>query len=315
VSPQQGSDSRAGDEAGEQGSDDGVGGRLALRGALKADQEDLPDDLFSAVAKELEALVKRGENRFPEARPCDGDTDAGARLVDRVMGETRRLTAQLHGIVQSETMTRHRTARRGRRLSAPHLHRVAVGDDRVFDRIEERRAPNTAIHLLVDMSGSMDPPKCTLAMDAALALALALESMRGVSLAATAFPHVEWHSDNANAVTAMLLRGQSVRARAGAFVQRARGGTPLTAALWFTAAELLAASEPRKVAIVLTDGEPNDRHSAWDIVQRMAAAGIETVGIGIFYEVSWLFPTHVTISRLNQLKPELMRIARQLLIA
>jgi Mg-chelatase subunit ChlD len=308
----------ADDDAGGANTGPGAGPDV-LRAVLEAKESDLPGDLFAQVAKALEAHVSRNpwgetQNLFPEGRLFDGCAATGARLVDQVTGESRRLVAQLHGIVQSETMTRHRTARRGRRLSAGHLHRAAVGDDRIFARSEERKAPNTAMHLLVDMSGSMEAPKCTLAMEAALALALAMESMRGVSLAATAFPHTEWEVDEANAVTVMLRRGQRVRSRAGAFAQWERGGTPLTEALWFVAAELLAASEPRKAAIVLTDGDPENRASALEMVQRMTAAGIEVIGIGIFHDASWLFPRHVSISALDQLKPELMRIGRQLLI-
>jgi cobaltochelatase CobT len=315
VPHRQGSDGGTDDDGGGHG--DGAGGQSALQAVLGAKESDLPEDLFAAAARELEQRVQRdtygrSPNLFPAAVPFEGDQRLGGELVNRVTGESRRLMAQLHGIVQAETMTRHRTVRRGRRLSAPHLHRAAVGDDRIFSRKDERRAPNTAIHLLVDMSGSMAEPKCTLAMEAALALGLALESIPGVSLAATAFPDVEGDD---NAVTVMLRRGQVVRSAAGAFVQQPRGGTPLTEAAWFAAAELLAAEEPRKVLIVLTDGDPNDRSSASDIIQRMSMAGVEVIGIGIFHDASWLFPTHLMIRDLAQLKPELMRIARQLLIA
>lgn len=73
-------------------------------------------------------------------------------------------------------------------LSPSHLHRVAVGDSRVFARKEQRVAPNTAIHLLVDLSGSMVGGKDGVALEAAMALALALEPITGVSRAVTAFP-------------------------------------------------------------------------------------------------------------------------------
>jgi cobaltochelatase CobT len=308
----------SGDEANGHNTPDGAGGasQAALRAVLDADESDLPDDLFGAVKRELEGAAQRSLdgrslNLLPKALPFEGSRLHGERRYQAVRGESRRLTTQLHGIVQAETMTRHRTARRGRRLSKAHLHRAAVGDDRIFAKSDQRRAPNTAIHLVVDMSGSMSPPLCDLAMEAAMALALALEPIKGVSTAVTAFPHVDLEF---NAVTEVLRRGQSVRPHAGAFVQAQRGGTPLTEALWFCAAELLAADEPRKVAIVLTDGDPYDAATAADIVQRMDAAGVEIIGIGIGHDASWLFPNHLMIFGLGQLKHELIGVARQLLI-
>jgi cobaltochelatase CobT len=324
ASGEEDADSGDGDDAGagdSNGGGDGAGGREALQAVLDADRGDVPEDLFEQVARELEGMGSTNDagvpiDLLPEAMDFYGDPYEGGQMVGDVAAESRRLITQLQGVVQSETQTRHRTVRRGRRLSTAHLYRAGVGDSRIFERSEERKAPNTAIHLLVDMSDSMSWTGIDrVAMEAALALALALESMPGVSVAATAFPHITENVVPLNQVTVILRRGETVRRKAGSFVQGGRGGTPLTGALWFAAAELLAAQEPRKVAIVLTDGVPNDRPSALDIVGRMTAAGVEVIGIGIDQDVSWLFPTHLSIRRIEELRPELMRIARKLLIA
>jgi cobalamin biosynthesis protein CobT len=73
-------------------------------------------------------------------------------------------------------------------LSSNHVHRVSVSDCRVFVHKDHRIAPNTALHLLVDLSGSMVGGKDLVALEAAMALAHALEPIQGVSRAVTAFP-------------------------------------------------------------------------------------------------------------------------------
>ena len=192
-----------------------------------------------------------------------------------------------------------------------HLHRVAVGDSRVFVRKEQRVAPNTAIHLLVDLSGSMAGGKDRVALDAALALALALEPISGVSAAVTAFPGLSGVDDR---VTRILAHGERVSDRAGAFVQAGRGSTPMTGALWHAAADLLPRREERKVILVLTDGEPDDWDSAADIIGKAGVAGIELIGIGIQQDVDRLFPVAIRIDDIRDLKTELFRVAERLLL-
>ena len=141
------------------------------------------------------------------------------------------------------------------------------------DRIkDQRQAPNTALHLLVDLSGSMARGQDCIALDAAMALALALEPIQGVSTAVSAFPSTQGQDTQ---VTRLLGHTERVASHAGAFVQRARGGTPMTGALWYAAADLLARTEDRKVLLTLTDGVPNDVPSALDLINRAAQAGIE----------------------------------------
>ena len=242
-------------------------------------------------------------------------------MLARVQSESAKLRVRLQGLVQAHEMTKRRTVRHGRALSQSALHRVAVGDDRIFVRKEQRIAPNTALHLLVDLSGSMLRPVVTptgmrrryqIALDAGMALALALEPLRGVSCAVTAFPALNGRVDT---VTRILSHGDRVGRRAGAFVQGPRGDTPMTGALWFAAADLLARREPRKVLVVLTDGDPDDHDSAVEMVRRATAAGIEILGVGIAKDTAHLFPVAVVIQDIAHLKDRLFGIAERLLLS
>lgn len=287
-------------------------GSQALAQALNASSGDLPGDLFEAVAETLSAEATLSPTLLPTLETFAGNPRQGQVAIKRVRTHSASLTARLQGLVQAHNLTRVRTTRRGRALSPAHLHRAGVGDPRIFRVKDHRSAPNTALHLLIDLSGSMAGAKAQLALDAAMALALALEPISGVTSAVSAFPGISGYDER---LTGILAHGQPVAARAGAFVQGARGGTPMTGALWYGAADLLARPEPRKVLLTLTDGVPNHFSSALDLVTRASAAGIECIGIGIQTDVDGLFPTAIRIQAMTDLKAELFRIAQSLLLS
>jgi cobaltochelatase CobT len=243
------------------------------------------------------------------------------RLLARVQAESARLSARLQGLVQASRMDRPRPVRSGRRLDTRRLHRVAVADERIFARRAHRIAPDTAVHLLVDLSGSMHTTvhrsdgsittRTESALESALALALALDRIPGVTVAATALPGTAGRPDR---VTRMVRHDQSPRACAGAFIQAARGGTPMAQALWYAAADLLACREERRMVVVLTDGEPDDPPEVLRLLALCRQAGIETVGVGIGIRVQHLFPTAIEVSEAKDLKRELFGVAERLLV-
>ncbi|MFE8032226.1 VWA domain-containing protein [Thiohalocapsa marina] len=286
--------------------------RRALQQVLSATDADLPEDLFASVARVLNGRNRDPATLLPAAEAYAGDPRSGRMTLDRVKGQSAKLAARLQGLIESRTLERSRAGRRGRALSPSHLHRAGVGDPRVFRVWEQAIAPNTALHLLVDLSSSMSAGRDAIALDAAAALALALEPVKGVSRAVTAFPSLQGHDDK---VTRILTHGERVATRVGAFVQRGRGDTPMTGALWFAAADLLARRETRKVIITLTDGQPDDVRSAAELIERAGAAGIEMIGVGIAVDVGRLFPIAVRIDAVADLKTALFGIAEQLLLS
>ena len=300
---------------------DGSDQRDALAAVLSADADDCAGDLFTEVGKLLgtEACATT-KVRLPLPEDYVGNALAGMRLLARVQAESARLSARLRGLVQASRMDRPRPVRSGRRLDTRRLHRVAVADDRIFARKAHRIAPNTAVHLLVDLSGSMGTtvhrrdgtaaPRAESALESALALALALDGIPGVTVAVTAFPGRAGRPDR---VTRMVQHGQSPRACAGAFIQAARGGTPMAQALWYVAADLLACREERRMVVVLTDGEPDDPPEVLRLLALCRQAGIETVGVGIGIRVQHLFPTAIEVTEAKDLKRELFGVAERLL--
>lgn len=283
----------------------------AVAQTLSADADAFPEDLFTQLAAVLGTHSQASPTLMPTFARGEGPEDQGQVLLQQVRTHSATLTTRLQALVESQTRRRSRIVRAGRHLSGAQLHRAAVGDPRLFRRTDARPAPNTALHLLVDLSSSMRGDRDGLALEAAMALALALEPIRGVSRAVTAFPD---HQGQATEVTQLLAHGERVARRSGAFVQVGRGSTPMTGALWFAAADLLARPEPRKVLLTLTDGVPDHLDSAQALIRQAATAGIEVIGIGIARDVGGLFPVAMRIDDIAALKTALFEVAEQLLL-
>ncbi|WP_295401714.1 VWA domain-containing protein, partial [uncultured Thiocystis sp.] len=289
-----------------------------LQQVLEAGEYDLDQDLFETAKTLLETESRRNghQTMLPIGEEASLLCSAGKRLLHDVQGESRALTARLQGLVQSARMDRPYAGHQGKKLVAHRLHRAGVGDSRLFVRKTERTAPNTAVHLLIDLSGSMgnyygSESQSDIAQKSALALALALDTIQGVSVAVTAFPG--FHGED-ETVSRLIQHGQRPARRAGAFLQQPRGSTPLTQALWYTAADLLQRQARKRVILVMTDGKPGDVIGATNIIEQCQATGIEIAGIGIKIDVSWLFLRHIQIDSPADLKKTLFGLAEQFLV-
>lgn len=293
-----------------------------LQTLLSADDSDIDQDLFESLKSALSLAAENGsELLMPSGLEPPMDDQGGTFLLRKVQGESGKIRAALQGLVQSQTLNRSQHACRGRRMDGKRLHRLPLGETKLFQRKQVKAAPNTAIHLLLDKSESMGyqvtdsqgqpiGSRMPIALEATLALALAFEGIPGVNPGVTAFPGS--HDDS---VFRLLEHGQRVNARTGAFSLAATGSTPMTEAIWFAAASLLRCREPRKVLMVMTDGQPNDTLSTLELLQRCRDSGIETVGVGLGLDVSHLFPIAVTINDLSELRAQLFDLSKALLLA
>ncbi|UTW11975.1 VWA domain-containing protein [Marinobacterium rhizophilum] len=284
---------------------------------LSAGEGAFTADLFTQIATLLQAEAQQhqGAMAFNMPRPelaQPGDPD----ILQRTAGESARVRARLRGLVQSSQDNRPHAKHQGRQIDHNRLARSRTGESRLFLTRSNRVAPNAAVHLLVDVSGSMAKTSADsgrkyyqIANEAALALTLALEGIPGVSTAVSFFPGCV--EDVAMAVRPR----QSVRREAARFAQTPRGCTPLAPAMWFAANDLLRQKEKRKLIIVLTDGEPDDWNAAHDIVNRCHRSGFELLGIGIqTRSVERFFPSSLVINDLTDLQRELFNVTKNLLL-
>ncbi len=223
---------------------------------------------------------------------------------ERVVHETAAVQRTLAQVFQAQKRVEVAHSSRGRRINPRRLSRVAMGKADIFRHKHRQEAINTAVEVLVDASESMmwGDDLLTPAKESALALAQAIENLPGCSCGVLMFP--SWTDNGEIAV----LGVKAPEERVSATLQQGRwefgtyGGTPLAQSLWPCAIRLATRLEERKVLIVLTDGDPNDSVAAMEMLERIRASGIETVGIGIqTMAVESLFPEHRVINDVAEL--------------
>lgn len=310
-------DSSAMGDAAETGDSDNADQADNLRQALEASAAQFEPDTFAQVAEVLSEQAEGHQGVTPLSLPQAEQAMLGDEAILTLSAsESAQIRARLRGMVQSSQDNRNHAKRHGLRVATHRLAASQAGESRLFIQRQPRIAPNAAVHLLVDISGSMGKPigegnrkYFHVANEAALALAMALEGIPGVVPAVSYFPGI--HQE----VSIALLPKQSVRHRAACFDQKPRGCTPMAQAMWFAANSLLAQKQKRKLMIVLTDGDPDDWAATHDIVDRCRRSGFELLGIGIqTRSVEKFFPQSIVINDVKDLKRELFEVTQQLLI-
>ncbi len=288
-----------------------------LRQALEASATQFEPDTFAQVAEVLSEQAEGHQGVTPLSLPQAEQAMLGDEAILTLSAsESAQIRARLRGMVQSSQDNRNHAQRHGLRVATHRLAALQAGESRLFIQRQPRIAPNAAVHLLVDISGSMGKPigegnrkYFHVANEAALALAMALEGIPGVVPAVSYFPGI--HQE----VSIALLPKQSVRHRAACFDQKPRGCTPMAQAMWFAANSLLAQKQKRKLMIVLTDGDPDDWAATHDIVDRCRRSSFELLGIGIqTRSVEKFFPQSIVINDVKDLKRELFEVTQQLLV-
>ena len=310
-------DSSATADVAETGDSDNSDQADNLRQALEASAAQFEPDTFAQVAEVLSEQAEGHQGVTPLSLPQAEQAMLGDEAILTLSAsESAQIRARLRGMVQSSQDNRNHAKRHGLRVATHRLAASQAGESRLFIQRQPRIAPNAAVHLLVDISGSMGKPigegnrkYFHVANEAALALAMALEGIPGVVPAVSYFPGI--HQE----VSIALLPKQSVRHRAACFDQKPRGCTPMAQAMWFAANSLLAQKQKRKLMIVLTDGDPDDWAATHDIVDRCRRSGFELLGIGIqTRSVEKFFPQSIVINDVKDLKRELFEVTQQLLI-
>lgn len=192
----------------------------------------------------------------------------------KALAETTGLRYRLQGMLQAMRMRDTAPSRHGR-LCPSTLYRVFVGNPRLFRSDAPTPAVNTAVHLLVDCSGSMVGKPIRHARQCCFAIANALKAVPGINLGVTTFPA----QGETYSVTPVLEHGKPFR-DAG-FLFETTGSTPLTEALLWATQELCRQPEPRKILIVLTDGSPDNPVTCRQAIAEVSRF-IELYGLGIW---------------------------------
>lgn len=344
------SDSEGDSGSGEAGSDEGAdsasdsaasgsglskGQALAVRRVLEAKEKTIQSADLSRIGRRL---TRAAEGTQPTewgpttisapAKSSSFDRGGADRSQERELGAERLKKARaesvkarraLTGIVEAKTRCGAYTANSGRRLQAAGLSRLAAGSTHVFERREVALGVDTAVAILLDLSGSVGYGEDA-AIRASLALKVALESIPKVSSCLTVFPaqtSVRLESfEPCMQVVPFGVRSERCVEDIGALFSN--GGTPLAPTLLKTAVELSGRKEAKKVVIVITDGEIDDEASA--VLKRFDKSDIILAGIGIgiiresrrrFEED---FKINVILHDFDRLQEVLMDLARRIMV-
>ncbi len=283
-----------------------------LKALLDAPGDALPGNLGSVLAQAI-----------TEAAPGDGKDALRVAVVGHKpllpLSEQERkdalrastaLQARLHGLLQASTLVRCATGRRGR-LDTGRLHRLAVDDSRVFRRKGLRQGMDSAVHLLLDCSSSMDKGM-ELACAASYALARALEAC-AVNVGVSAFPAGAGENRSWATVAPLVRHGQRVHPH---MAVRAYGRTPLAEALWWAMGAMLPLPQRRKLILVVTDGEPDSLPCARRALEAARQHGFEVLGVGIANSaVRALLPRrNIVIQDMRELCPALFQLLHRAML-
>ena len=232
----------------------------------------------------------------------------GEMGFDDARRKTSRMRSQLAGLLQAVRLQQSNAKRAGHRIDSRSVYRVAcrTPDTRIFAARRDKQDDNTAIVLLTDRSGSMNPEKMSVALQATFVTGEALELLPGVTCAVGAFP---WGRDLAE------LKPFGAKPRAGFFNIGSSGGTPMAEALLWAGMLLTHRPERRKIVIPMTDGSPDDIGKTRKAVERLRSCGIEVYGIGILDSsiLNWLRESSV-IKQIDELPAALIGLLKEALI-
>jgi len=269
-------------------------------------------DLSRLIQTELNQLSAETPESTKEGIPLlpqIGRLKVGSCKLDEVdaISATSKMRAKLMGMLQSIKRQPESYGLSGRKLAAGRLVKLAVGDPRIFRKKVEVRDINTAVIVLLDLSGSMNS-KCQVANAAAFALHNTLYGLKGVAVCSAEF------SGKSNKPEVNILVEFGRKPLSENFNHRPFDGTPTHNAIWAARVMLLQRSEPRKILLILTDGCPDNDAATKAATRRTMKDGIEIAAIGIMEDsVKRFWDTNRVINTLQELPAAMFGVMEVLL--
>ncbi|MBI9109956.1 VWA domain-containing protein [Maridesulfovibrio ferrireducens] len=277
---------------------------------LNASEQDLPMDLSSILIKSLKrqpgeideliqvaVLGKRGTSAFTQDE------------IAEVRKATNCMRVKFYSLLQATSLTRSKPARSGR-FDYKRLHRALTHNPRLFLADSPTQKINTAVHILLDCSGSMRR-RIQLAGQACHAVASALEHV-GVNVAVSAFPSVYREGQSHKTIVPVLQHGEQVHHR---FKLSASGQTPMGEALWWTLQQMVQLKEGRRIILIITDGKPDSIPTANQALKTGQQLGFEFYGLGILSPEIHSLPLNNSknINQINELPSAMFEMLQRAL--
>ncbi|WP_235201182.1 vWA domain-containing protein [Photorhabdus aegyptia] len=283
-------------------------------------EKDLSEVMKGASEKLNEALEDKvpSSKRVPAPVPYSVAPAKRNRTTDTSVNRgiqfASGLRQSMHGLLQGMQQVRRTHKDTGRKLDTRLLTSALLGNMKLFKHKSKTVEFNCAFTVLLDTSDSLKYDVVE-AEAAVVSMLYALEGIKGVSTSAYHFPHA-----TKNNVGLMKGRDQTLRAAINAhqFGLVASGSTPLSESLWPAFSDLLSAKADRHVMIVVTDGEPDDKLTAEQMIKDAKQDGLLVIGIGFgsanqTLMTSLFGDTGIAVGSVSSLRGKLLKITRKAL--
>lgn len=270
-------------------------------------------DLSRMIQEELDKMAATTPKSVKAGVPCLPDVgrmkSRNGRLDEvEAISASSRMRAKIMGQLQSIKRQPESFGSSGRKLATGRLVKMATGDPKIFKKKIETVEINTAITVLLDLSGSMDD-KYHIANPAAFALHNTLFGLRGVSVCSCEF---SGKSNSQPEINILVDFGKKPTSEC--FNHYPFDGTPTHDAIWVGRAMLLQRPEPRKIMLILTDGCPCNGTATRTATARAMKEGIEITAIGILdNSVRNYWTNNKVINNIQELPAAMFGVMEELL--
>jgi len=233
-------------------------------------------DLSKLAHEEMDDLARssHGAPLLPDL----GQYQKGDKLNEvEAISASSRMRAKMIGLLESVKRKPTSFGLNGKKIVPSQLVKMATsGEAKIFSKKTEQFAANTAVVILCDYSGSMWGEREAVAKPATFALHTSLYGLRDVVCCSLGFQDCICGRQDVG-----VLVGFDRKPTSEMFNQECNCGTPMAEGLWAARALLLERREPRKILLVLTDGDPNECEPTRQAIKAVEAAGIDLAAIGI----------------------------------
>jgi len=268
-----------------------------LSALIQSELDSMADSITSDLRQHIPMLPEIGR-----LRPTHGKLDE----VEAISASSR-MRAKLMGMLQSVKRKPQAYGLSGRKLASGRLVKLVTGDPRIFKKKVEKIEVNTAVVVLLDLSGSMGG-KYEVANAAAFALHNTLFGLKGVSACSAEF------SGKTKEPEVNILVDFGRKPQSANFNHFPFDGTPTDTAIWAGRALLLQRPEPRKIMLVITDGRPSKTSETKAATLRTLKDGIEVAAIGIMEKcVQRYWDNNTVINSIQELPAAMFGVMEGLL--
>jgi hypothetical protein len=279
-------------------------------------QESSYGDLSEMITEEIDKMSKTLTQTVIDSTPqlpkLHRDTDFHCKMNEvKAISAASRMRATMMGMLQDVKRSPESFGSSGKKIKSSKLINIGLGDPRIFSKKVEVKMLNTAVVIAIDYSGSMSG--CIwVSNPSAFAVHNALAGLRGVSACSIGFGLEDKdHNDSIAILVGFKEKPESSRFNLGA-----SGGTPTDTAIWCARAMLMERPEPRKILLIITDGEPDSRPRTRSATKRTMEDGIEIAAIGIdTHCVKHLWANSKCIKDVSELPACMFEILENLLTA